>query len=365
MAIERIERSILFSGATAFFFALSGQSALADDDDDRGAGTRTVNCDRSNASIQKKIDKAAHGKPTTIVIKGTCTENIVVRKDDLTLLAHPAGSGTVQGSIDVVGAQRVTIDGLKITASSEPLTARENASVTLNFAEIESEDSDSFTVFATRSASIVMTNTEVKAAGEGACAVYIADGSVLRMNGGNMLTNKDAGFNCSTLTLVRNSTARIRGSGNKITNEGKVEGDLNLDKSASGVALDTEVVSSLRIDSSNEDDAAVITGDVVSFNLASIDIRKAVIYGDIYADSLNTNIRLRGSNRGDVVVNGDVFPGDDSDSTVAIRNGGEVFINGNIDCWNGENVEQNFAWFGPRPPPNGPQGGYVNCSFTP
>ncbi len=363
MAIERIDRSILFSGATAFFFALGGQPALADDDDDRGAGTQTVNCDMSNASIQKKIDKAAHGKPTTIVIKGTCTENIVVRKDDLTLLAHPAGSGTVQGSIDVVGAQRVTIAGLKITASIEPLTARENASVSLNYAKIESKNNYAFTVFATRSASIVMANTEVKAAGEGACAVYIADGSVLRMNGGNTLTNKDAYFNCSTLTLVRNSTARIRGSGNKITNEGKITGDLNLDKSASGVALDTEVVSSLRIDPSNRDDAAVITGDVVSFNLSSIDLRKVMIEGDIYASDLTANIRFRGSNSGDVIVNGDVFPG--GDSAVDIVNNGEVVINGNIDCSNGENVEEKFAWFGPRPPPNGPWGGYVNCSFTP
>ena len=348
MVIEQIERTILFAGITALSILLCAQPASADEDDDRGAGIRTVHCDRSNVSVQKKIDKAGHGKPVTIVIKGTCTENIVVQKDDLTLLAHPAGSGTVEGSIDVVGAQRVIIDGLRVTGSGDVVTARDNASIIIiNGTFIKSDGGSA--VFATRSASVVMENTTLEATGRFGCAAFISDGSALRMNGGNTLTNDDRpGFNCGTLSIYRSATARIRGSDNTITNNNPVTGDPN-SGDAGGFALDANAVSSLRIDGT---DQTVVNGNVSSFNLSTIDLRKAEINGGIYADGLNANVRLRGNEDNDVIVNGHVFPG--GDSAVAIRNDGEVVINGNIDCSNGANVRPNFEFFGPG-------FGYLNC----
>ncbi len=352
MAIAQFKRITLITGIIAFSLLLVGQRAFADDDD--GVKIRRVNCAESDASIQEEVDEVKNGRPTTIVIKGTCTEEVTVRKDDLTLLAHAHG-GTVDGSIDVIGAQRVTIDGLTVAGGGNAVSARDNASVTIRDAIIVSDGGTA--VLATRSTSLVMENTTVDATGGFACAAFIGDGSVLRMNGGNTLSNSAPSFNCATLAVYRNSTARIRGSDNTITNNDPVTGGPN-SGSAGGFALDVEMVSSLRIDGSG---AATIHGNVESFNLSTVDLRKVVVNGGIYADGLTANVRLRGNNQDDVIVNGDVFPG--GDSAVNIRNSGQVIINGNIDCSNGDTVRQNFAHFG-NPPPGGTDG-YVNCFFSP
>lgn len=203
MTISLIRRAIVCAGTVALGISLVGQIAMADGDDNESTKLKVVRCN-TGASIQKKVDKAKHGTPTTIVIKGTCTEEVTVGKDDLTLLAHEDG-GSVDGSISVIGAQRVTIDGLNVVSVS----ALDNASVTINDATIESGG-----LTALRSAVVVMENTTVEATGEFTCAVFISDGSVFRMNGGNTLSNEAPSLNCATLSVYRNSTARIRGSGN-------------------------------------------------------------------------------------------------------------------------------------------------------
>jgi hypothetical protein len=258
----------------------------------------------------------------------------------------------VDGTITIIGAQRVIIHDLKVTGSGNSVRVLDNASVIINDATIESDGSTAVT--AVRSASVVMENTAVTATGPG-CAVFIGDGSVLRMNGGNDLTNDAPGFDCATLSVYRNSTARIQGPGNTITNMDPLISNPTSGL-AGGFALDVEMVSSLRIDGN---DQATINGNVESFNLSTVDLRKVVVNGAIYADGLTANVRLRGNNSNDVIVNGDVFPG--GDSAVNIRIDGEVQINGNIDCANGSNVTQGFTNFG-DPPPGGTDG-YVGCTF--
>ena len=337
-------RAIVCAGIVSLSVSLVGQPAFAKKDHDSPKGTKThhVDCAKSKSSIQKKVDKVKHGSPTTIVIDGTCTEEVTITKDDVTL----KGDGTVDGTITIIGAQRVIIDGLNVNSVS----VLDNARVAFKDATIESDGSTAVT--AVRSAVVVMENTTAEATGDDACAVAIVDGSVLRMNGGNELTNDAPGYNCATLLVYRNSTARIRGSGNTITNKDPVTGDPD-SGSAGGFALDIEVVSSLRIDGT---DAATINGNVESFNLSTVDLRKVVVNGGVYADGLTTNVRLRGNDDKDVIINGNVFPG--YDSAVSIRNAGEVIINGNIDCTNGENVIQNFNHFG-----DSSTDGYVKCSF--
>ena len=338
MDIRIFERTIVGAGFVALFMWLVGQTALA--------VSTVVNCNKGE-SIQAAVDAAAIGVLTEITIKGTCTEDVTNTNDDMTFRGHNNNS-TVDGKITIIGAQRVTIDDLNVNSVS----VLNNASVTFNDATIESDGSTAVT--ALRSAVVVMENTTVEATGNGACAVFIGDGSVVHMNGGNELTNDAPSFSCATLSVYRNSTARIRGSGNSITNEDTVTGGPN-SGNAGGFALDIEMVSSLRIDGTGP---ATINGNVESFNLSTVDLRKVVVTGGIYADGLTANVRLRGNSAGDVVVNGDVFPG--SPGRVGIRNNGQVIINGNIDCTNGEDVIQNFIHFG-----NPATDGYVNCSFFP
>ncbi len=264
-----------------------------------------------------------------------------------------------QYGVGVNGGARVLV-GKNLLGEAGPTTITGNAAGavlandngTADIANSTLESDGPTAVTAVRSASVILTNTSVEATGNFACAAFIGDGSVLRMHGGNTLSNDAPSFNCATLSVYRNSTVRIRGSGNTITNSNPVTGGPN-SGNAGGFALDAEMVSSLRIDGT---DAATINGNVESFNLSTVDLRKVVVNGGVYADGLTTNVRLRGNATNDVIVNGDVFPG--GDSAVNIRNNGEVIINGDIDCSNGANVLRNFAFFGVG-------GGYVNCPFPP
>ncbi len=332
MTTRIFERAIVCAGFVALSMWLVGQPALA--------GTTKVNC-KKGESIQAAVDAVIIGDPTVFEIKGTCTEDVTVTIDDLTFKGKNNNS-TVDGTITIIGAQRVTIDSLNVNS----VNVRDNASANIKDATIESDGS--IAVTALRSAVVVMEDTTVVATGDSACAVFISDGSVLRMNSGNDLTSDAPGFTCSTLQVLRNSTVRIRGSGNTITNENPVTGDPNVG-SAGGIALDVEMVSSLRIDGTGP---ATINGNVYTFNLSTIDLRKVVVNGGVYADGLTANVRLRGNADDDVIINGNVIP--IQDSAITIRNAGQVVINGNIDCTFGANVIANFAHFGAG-------FGYVNC----
>ena len=85
-------------------------------------------------SIQAAIDAAV--PPATIEIKGICTENVVINKDDIVLTSKnktepQGGSGTVAGKITVKGARRVSIEFLNITGPDEGIIATDNASITV------------------------------------------------------------------------------------------------------------------------------------------------------------------------------------------------------------------------------------------
>ncbi len=145
MAISLIRRAVVCASFVALAISLSGQPALADDDDDNGARTRRVNCAKPKGSIQKKLDKVKHGRPTRFVIKGTCTEDVTVTKDDVTFEGAD-GSATVDGTFTVIGAQRVGFKHLKITGSGSGVICTDNASCTIEYSEIVENDEDGIQV---------------------------------------------------------------------------------------------------------------------------------------------------------------------------------------------------------------------------
>lgn len=88
------------------------------------SGTRNVNCDQGK-TIGAALEQAEDHE-LTIVITGTCQENVVIARDRVTLLAAHSGAGVngpnaAASTILVRGAQ-VTIDGLTITGGSNGIT---------------------------------------------------------------------------------------------------------------------------------------------------------------------------------------------------------------------------------------------------
>ena len=82
-----------------------------------------------DCALGQKIAEALEspGNPLTITIKGTCSENVTVARDTVTLQADPAG-GTVSGpdpslaTITVAG-QDVLVDGLRVTGGRNGIEA--------------------------------------------------------------------------------------------------------------------------------------------------------------------------------------------------------------------------------------------------
>ncbi len=115
-----------------------------------------VDCADPKANIQKNIDGVK--EPTTIVISGTCIEDVTIEVDDLTLQGDPSVGGTVSGTVTIVGARRVVIDDLTVTGSGEGVVGTEGASFTVQNSDISDNFGAGIGVLAGASA-IITGNT--------------------------------------------------------------------------------------------------------------------------------------------------------------------------------------------------------------
>lgn len=280
---------------------------------DEGEAVRQVNCGEEGAGIQRAVDTGVSGNRSTIVIRGVCFETVRIARDDITLRAHAEG-GTINGSIIVVGGQRVTIDGLRITGEGEGVSATDNASVNINNALLEQNAGSG--VFAGRGALVVLRGNMIRLNGE--YGVLAQDGANAQIRAGNTIESDVADFNVgSAVAGYRHATVGVRDGGNIIRNTATAApGDPQDSGSAPGYAIDMEHVSVFRQDNGH----ALIHGHIYSFNLTSVDLRDADIFGHIFIDGLNANFRLRNSTvtggmnmfgpasiRGDVTFNGDIY----------------------------------------------------------
>lgn len=121
-----------------FAFALTALSllalhtaAFADSDGDRERDrskdrTVTVDC-ASGETVTRALTRGDDRKSLTILINGTCSENVVINRSDVKLAAAAPGATLVgpDGALDVirVTGSRVTIDGIAVTGGRNGITA--------------------------------------------------------------------------------------------------------------------------------------------------------------------------------------------------------------------------------------------------
>ena len=97
--------------------------------------TRIVDCTRGQ-SIQKAIDKRNPERSLTLMIRGTCNENVTVDRDDLALVGE-AGA-TVNGTITIPGSRRVLIRSLKVSSpTGAGVEGTDNAAFTIDDSFLE------------------------------------------------------------------------------------------------------------------------------------------------------------------------------------------------------------------------------------
>ena len=81
------------------------------------SGNITVDCD-AGQSIQAAINKANPSVPLTLVVSGTCVENVLIRRNDVTIDGN--NDGAVSGAVEVSEGSRVTIQNLCISGKDCP-----------------------------------------------------------------------------------------------------------------------------------------------------------------------------------------------------------------------------------------------------
>ena len=269
-----------------------------------------VNCHAPGSSIQRTVDAAALGRPITVLVRGTCVEDVNVRRDDVSLVAHSLG-GAVEGTINVIGAQRFLVDGLRVSGSGDGITALDNASATIRNAMVEHNSGSG--VSAIRNALVILHDNVIRK--NDAYGLLVTDGANAQVRGGNTIESDVADWlNVgAAIGAYRHATIRIRDGGNVITNAAMGEVIIPAppapplppgspppppqlpsalsSSEAVGFAIDVEHNSSLRQDQGH----AAITGHVEIFNLTSADFRDMDFTGHIFVDGLNANVRIRNS----------------------------------------------------------------------
>lgn len=151
------------------FASFVGFSAVAVADND----SLTVDCSQGQ-SVAEGLGKKAADRPLTVLVRGSCTEHIVITRDDVALVGD---GGSITGSVTVAGAQRVVLAELSITnPAGDGVFVTDNASVTIRQNQIN--DSSGYGVFV-RNASFahlndnkllrngIVNNTNIDASGIG------------------------------------------------------------------------------------------------------------------------------------------------------------------------------------------------------
>lgn len=113
--------------AVLIIVAVAGAASVA-------AAPNTVNVDCSKETIADALTKKNPDEPLEVIVSGTCTENVLLIRDDVTLRALAPGSGAVNAAnagaatILIDGARRVRLDNLTISGGAGGIVGRRGAS---------------------------------------------------------------------------------------------------------------------------------------------------------------------------------------------------------------------------------------------
>lgn len=120
---EVVKRSLIL---LLSLFALSLGTAHADSD---GPQTVRVDC-ADEETLAKALERKHHTKPLIVEFTGTCTGNVEIPDDDITLRGADS-SATVIGTVSVIGRSRVTLENFTIrdTPIGNPTTRDGNGIV--------------------------------------------------------------------------------------------------------------------------------------------------------------------------------------------------------------------------------------------
>jgi hypothetical protein len=169
-----------------------------------------VDCD-AGQTISTALAQGA----TLVRVSGTCTENVEILRDDVTI--QGTSGATLVGGISITGARRIVIKNLTIqTGAAAPdgstagIAARDGASMTVTNVlvrdiPITSSGLPGYGVLLDRNASGVLDNTRIRRAFDG---VYATGSSFVEIRNGSVIANNDE----VGIWIDYASSARVDGS---------------------------------------------------------------------------------------------------------------------------------------------------------
>jgi hypothetical protein len=267
----------------------------------------TVDC--ASETIASAVANAAPGDRLTITVNGTCTENVTIERDQVTLKdGTVAGTGAVQPVIQILGARGIVIDTMTLQGgASHGIEATRNADVTITNSTMQNNALDgvrlSWGAFGDISGTTISGNMN--------CAVAVTNGAKVLLTTNTLTTAQPDIGTCSTIVAGRNATIFLNGS-NTITNT-----------DSNGFAMDIFQGSTVRGQPSTTTDT--IMGDIAVDRLANADFRNETITGNISVGRRSW-LRVRTPSG----VTGDIFI--DSDSTATFDGAPSPTINGTVTC---------------------------------
>jgi hypothetical protein len=273
-------------------------------------GPKSVDCDGGD-TIQEEVDEA--DGPTIIFVSGTCTENVTITKDDITIQGNSILDEVV-GGFTITGAHRVTIKSLTIrdgtTSYPVGVFATRGAAVVLDDIFVSGQGGAGIYVNRNAHADILGSTAENPLHGDN--ALLINDGAAVRASNSTFSSANGAANTGAAVGLYRSASARFDGE-NLFENDG------------GGLAIEILHTSNLRVQSG----ANVVSGNVFIGNNSAASLREVDVNGDmmVHGDS-NLNLRAKFS---PVTVDGFVFLGDQSLLT-ATGSAGNLSIAGDVTC---------------------------------
>ena len=96
------------------------------------AADKTISVDCGSRTISDALaDKGDKDKPLVLQVRGNCSENVIINRDDVTLEGDAAGA-TINGSVTIDNARRVVVSNLTVTnAIADGITVINGASATI------------------------------------------------------------------------------------------------------------------------------------------------------------------------------------------------------------------------------------------
>ncbi|MBI2217042.1 MAG: right-handed parallel beta-helix repeat-containing protein [Candidatus Rokubacteria bacterium] len=175
------------------------------------ADTRLVDCSRGRR-IATALRVPA-GRSLMIRISGICTENVVIARDDVTLVAGVAGAtinatDPTKNTIQIDGAKGVVIDGLHVTGARNGIVGQSGASFVVQNAFVHNNAQSG--IVALGGSTVTVTNTEMTANGAtgdvsiGTNGITVVDNSTAYITGGSVSGNSGSG-----IVVTRSSAARV------------------------------------------------------------------------------------------------------------------------------------------------------------